>query len=208
MANLFHCHLYGILDLGYVTKSDVVNTTEALVHGGVDILQLRAKGLSKEDITAMAREILPITRAGQVPLIINDYPDIALEVGADGVHVGQDDDSVAAARAVVGDEFIVGKSTHSLAQARAAAEEPVDYIGFGPLFATPTKPDYQPIGMEDIATVHEDVKIPIFCIGGVKKENLPTILKHGGQRVAIVSGILQSPDIAAYIAHCRSILTP
>ncbi|MGY8687527.1 MAG: thiamine phosphate synthase, partial [Verrucomicrobiales bacterium] len=97
MANLFHCHLYGILDLGYVTKSDVVNTTEALVHGGVDILQLRAKGLSKEDITAMAREILPITRAGQVPLIINDYPDIALEVGADGVHVGQDDDSVAAA---------------------------------------------------------------------------------------------------------------
>lgn len=207
MANLYHCHLYGILDLGYVARGDVVDMAEKLVRGGVDILQLRAKSSSQDEIAAMALQVLPITREGGVPLIINDYPHIAAETGADGVHVGQDDDAVAMARAIVGEEAIVGKSTHSLDQACAAAEEPVDYIGFGPLFATPTKPDYQPIGLQDIATVHEQVTLPIFCIGGIKQDNLDTIKAHGGLRVVIVSGILESPNPEGYIAACRATLT-
>lgn len=207
MANLYHCHLYGILDLGYVTRDQVASVAQELVDGGVDILQLRAKGFSKDDIAAMACQIQPIAKLGQVPFIINDHADIALAVEADGVHVGQDDDSVAAARAVVGDQAIVGKSTHSLEQARAAAKEPVDYIGFGPLFATLTKPEYTPIGLDDIAQVHQDLDLPIFCIGGVKQENLPTITAQGAQRAVVVSGILQSSDKAAYIAACQSVLT-
>lgn len=207
MANLYHCHLYGILDLGYVSRDQVASVARELVDGGVDILQLRAKGISKDNIAAMACQVQPIAKSAQVPFIINDHADIALAVEADGVHVGQDDDSVAAARAVVGDQAIVGKSTHSLEQARAAATEPVDYIGFGPLFATPTKPEYKPIGMEDIAQVHSDLDMPIFCIGGVKQENLPTIIGQGAHRAVIVSGILQSPDKAAYIGACQSILT-
>ncbi len=207
MANLYHCHLYGILDLGYVARDEVASVARELVDGGVDLLQLRAKGFSKDDIAAMACQVQPIAKIAQVPFIINDHADIALAVEADGVHVGQDDDSVAEARAIVGDQAIVGKSTHSLEQARAAAKEPVDYIGFGPLFATPTKPEYTPIGLDDIAQVHVDLDIPIFCIGGVKKENLPTIKAQGAQRGVIVSGILQSADKAAYIAACQSILT-
>lgn len=207
MANLYHCHLYGILDLGYVSRDDVTSVAQELVDGGVDILQLRAKGFSKDEIAAMACQVQPIAKAGQVPFIINDYADIAQAVGADGVHVGQDDDSVAAARAIVGNEAIVGKSTHSLDQARAAMDEPVDYIGFGPLFATPTKPEYQPIGLEDIAQAHQDVNLPIFCIGGVKEDNLSTIVSHGAMRAVIVSGILQSPDKAAMIQRCHALLT-
>ena len=206
MANLYHCHLYGILDLGYVARDAVVPVAEELVNGGIDILQLRAKDIPKDDIAAMACQVVPIARGAQVPLIINDHADIAAATGADGVHVGQDDDSVNEARAVVGDGAIVGKSTHSLEQARAASREAVDYIGFGPLFATPTKPDYTPIGLDDIQTAHEEVTIPIFCIGGVKQDNIATIRQHGAHRVVIVSGILQSSDKAAYIQSCRDAL--
>ena len=208
MADLRLCHLYGILDLGYLSRETLVPTTEELVAGGVDILQLRAKDHPREVIAALAMKILPITRQAHVPLIINDYPDIALETGADGVHLGQDDAPVEAAREIVGDQLIVGKSTHNLQQAQAASQSPVDYIGFGPLFATPTKPDYHPIGLADLAAVHRIVDLPIFCIGGIKTENIPAIVARGGRRVAIVSGILHSPDRAAYIAACRSHLTP
>ena len=101
----------------------------------------------------------------------------------------------------------MGKSTHSIAQALAAAEEGADYIGFGPLFATPTKPDYIPIGIDDIQTVHQELTIPIFCIGGIKKENLVSVLTAGAKRVVIVSGILQAEDIPAYVRDCKRILT-
>ncbi len=206
MKALAQGHVYGILDLGYVDPEAVGATAAALVDGGVDVLQLRAKGFPREKIAAMAGEVVGLTRASEVPLIINDHPEVAVEVGADGVHVGQDDQSVAEVRAVVGDDFIVGKSTHSLDQAREAAKEPVDYIGFGPLFATPTKPDYRPIGLDDIATVHRELSLPIFCIGGIKKENLAKITARGARRVVIVSGILQSADFSTYISECQSIL--
>ena len=102
---------------------------------------------------------------------------------------------------------MVGRSTHSLAQARAARDEGADYLGFGPLFATPTKPDYVPIGLDDIARVHEEVTDrPIFCIGGVKLENLPTIIAAGVRRVVIVSGILLAEDVAGYTRRAADLL--
>jgi thiamine-phosphate pyrophosphorylase len=207
MRPIADCKLYGILDLGYVKREKVVSTTQQLLDGGVNVLQLRAKGFDPAVIESMALEMLPLTRDAGTPLIINDFPEIAAKVGADGIHVGQDDIKIARVREIVGHEMLVGKSSHSLDQARAAAGEAgVDYIGFGPIFATPTKPTYIPIGMDDIAQVHRDVSIPIFCIGGIKLENVERILEAGARRVVIVSGILQALDIPAYIRDVRALI--
>jgi thiamine-phosphate pyrophosphorylase len=142
----------------------------------------------------------------RVPLIINDHPELAREIDAEGVHIGQDDISVAAARSIIGHDRIVGRSTHSPEQATRAADDGADYIGFGPLFATPTKPDYVPIGLQHIACVHERVSVPIFCIGGIKLGNLPEVIAAGAKRVVIVSGLLQAPDIAQYARSAKELL--
>jgi thiamine-phosphate pyrophosphorylase len=198
--------LYGILDLGYVTPSDTTSVVTAMLEGGVQFLQLRAKGVPKSDIPAIARPLASICRDHAVPFVLNDHPDLVEECEADGAHVGQDDMSVAEARARAGEGKIIGLSTHSPTQARAAVEQSPDYIGFGPLFATPTKPDYTPIGTADIQAVHASVPLPIYCIGGIKRENLPAVLKCGARRVVIVSGILQAPDIQAYCRECVELL--
>jgi thiamine-phosphate pyrophosphorylase len=124
----------------------------------------------------------------------------------EGVHVGQDDDSSEVARRKAGRAVAVGKSTHSLAQARAAQREGADYIGFGPIFATPTKPDYEPIGLQDIKQVHRKLNLPIFCIGGIKLDNLKEVIAAGARRVAIVSGLVKAPNIAAYAREAKRLL--
>lgn len=198
--------LYGIVDLGYVAANDVESMTAALCEGGVDILQLRAKKLSRLEIEKLARTMQPVARDHGVPLVINDYADIAAAVGSEGVHVGQDDDAVAKARAVVGSQCFVGKSTHSFAQAIAAQAEGADYIGFGPLYATGTKPDYVPIGLTDIAEVHRRVTVPIFCIGGVNTERLPEILAAGARRVVVVSAFLCAADVRSSVREVKAAL--
>ena len=205
-ADLSGCRLYGIVDLSYVAVDDVRRIAAAMLKGGVDVLQLRAKQQSISEIATVARELREITTERGVPLVINDHPQIAREVRADGVHVGQDDLSVSAAREAAGASCFVGKSTHSVEQAQQAAEEGADYIGFGPLFATPTKPDYAPIGVAEIREVHARVRIPIFCIGGIKLNNLPDVIAAGAQRVVIVSGLLQAPDVAEYARSAKQLL--
>jgi thiamine-phosphate pyrophosphorylase len=205
-AALSHSRLYGILDLGYVEIGDARKMAEALVAGGVDLLQLRAKNHSLADIEKLALELRPVLSERGVPLIINDHPQIARDVRADGVHLGQDDRPIAEARKVVGQECAVGKSTHSIDQAIRAFHEGADYIGFGPIFATPTKPDYRPIGLDDIAKVHESVRIPIFCIGGIKLDNLAKVIEAGALRVVIVSGLLQASDPAEYARTAKELL--
>ncbi len=194
--------LYGILDLGYVAAARAAVVAGQMLEGGVQVLQLRAKKAPTDEILRLAREVAPLCRSHGVPFILNDHPELVREAGADGAHVGQDDMTVAEARRLAGSGVIIGKSTHSLAQARGAWEERPDYIGFGPLFATPTKPDYVPIGLADIAEVHRQMGMPIFCIGGIKQENLGTVLAAGAKRVVIVSGILQAPDVAGYCRDC------
>jgi thiamine-phosphate pyrophosphorylase len=198
--------LYGILDLGYCERDRVEKCTEELIRGGVQILQLRAKGFAEADLLSLALRVRPLCQAHNVPLIINDHPAVAVEAGADGVHVGQDDLAVAEVRRLVGPSLLVGKSTHSLRQAKAAVEENPDYIGFGPLFSTPTKPDYIPVGLAEIGAVHAVVPFPVFCIGGIKLENLPIVLAAGARRVVIVSGLLQATDPVDYGTSCRSLL--
>lgn len=198
-AALAHARLYGILDLGHIQPNQVENVTAALCEGGVHLLQLRAKQIAKSAIEEFARAMHPITRDHGVPLIINDHMDIAAQMGSEGVHVGQDDAPLAVVRAAVGAGVLVGKSTHSLSQAQAAQAEGADYIGFGPLYATGTKPDYTPIGLRDIKQVHQLVTLPIFCIGGVNAERLSEIQAAGARRIVIVSAFLCAPDIRAAV---------
>jgi len=201
------CRLYGILDLGYVKPAEAAAMAARLLAGRVGIVQLRAKNCGDDVICSVADEVLPLCREAGVPLILNDHPYLVGKTGADGVHVGQDDMPVAEVRKIVGPDAIVGLSTHSLLQALASEDSAPDYIGFGPLFATPTKPDYQAIGLEDIAEVHRRVTHPIFCIGGIKRENLPQVVAAGARRAVIVSGILQAADPAAYCRDCLAILS-
>jgi thiamine-phosphate pyrophosphorylase len=198
--------LYGIVDLGYVPPEKVATVTAWLLQGGVDLLQLRAKEHSKTEIVKYAEAMLPLTKNAGVPLIVNDYPDLLREVDAEGCHVGQEDAGVAEARDLAGRDCLVGKSTHTLAQAKRAEIEGADYIGFGPLFPTGTKPTAKAIGLVEIRTLHEQVKLPIFCIGGVNLGNLPEILCAGAQRVCVVSDLLLASDVANRTTEIKSAL--
>jgi thiamine-phosphate pyrophosphorylase len=203
---LTDARLYGIVDLGYVPAEAAPVAAELLLEGGVDVLQLRAKRVERNIIADLAAQIHRLTSRAEVPLVINDYPELLRDVPAEGAHVGQDDMTVVAAREAAGRPCLIGKSTHSLAQAQAAAAEGADYIGFGPLFATPTKPGRPAIGLGDIQAVHETVKIPIFCIGGIKQENLPQVRAAGARRVVIVSGWLDAADIPAAVRETRRLV--
>lgn len=206
MKTIKDCRLYAILDSAYLGNRNPGKVTEEMIRGGVDVIQIRAKTASHDVIRKMAEEVLPRTRKAGIPLIINDHPKIAVEVGADGIHVGQDDLPIKEVRKIVGPGMIIGKSTHSLEQAIAGSAEDVDYIGVGPIFATPTKPDYKQVGLDLITQVKEKVELPFFCIGGIKLENAPQVISYGADRFVVVSGILQAPDIAEYCRKLNSIL--
>ena len=208
MRTLHDCHLYGIIDLDYVEIDDCNRIAQQMIEGGVDLIQLRGKERSIDELVDLAAELHELTTRSSTPLIANDYAEIARRVPVEGVHVGQDDDSIEVVRRKAGRAVVVGKSTHSLKQARAAQREGADYIGFGPIFATPTKPGYQPIGLKDIKPAHLAVNLPIFCIGGIKIDNLDQVISAGAHRVAIVSGLLKAPDIAEYARSCKRLLTP
>jgi thiamine-phosphate pyrophosphorylase len=206
VADLTHCRLYGIVDLNYVNSANALRVTAAMIEGGVDLIQLRGKQKSLNELEDLATGLHQITSRSSTPLIVNDHAEIARRVPVEGIHVGQDDDPIAVAREKSGRNVIVGKSTHSLAQAIAAQSQGADYIGFGPIFATPTKPDYQPIGLADIKCVHADITLPIFCIGGIKIENLEQVITAGARRVVIVSGLLQAEDIVEYARTAKRLL--
>ncbi len=207
MKALPDCRLYGILDTGYVAPDGMATMAVSLIRGGVDILQLRAKKETPDQILSISRDIAPICREAGIPFIINDHPALVREAGADGAHIGQEDGSVEEARILAGPGAIIGKSTHSLEQAKATAAEAPDYIGFGPLFATPTKPDYVPIGTGDLAEVHRLLGLPIFCIGGIKLSNLGMVIEAGAKRAVIVSDLLCAPDPKVQTADCKALLT-
>ena len=205
---LSECRLYGILDTGYVAPSAMEAMARSLISGGIDILQLRAKKSSKEEIRAMASALAPLCKSEGIPFILNDHPDLVAETGATGAHIGQDDCSVEEARRMAGPDALIGKSTHSLKQAVATAAEKPDYLGFGPLFPTPTKPSYSPIGTTEILEVHCLVNLPVFCIGGIKLVNLQEVIRAGAQRVVLVSDLLLAANPTQQSAACRAILNP
>jgi thiamine-phosphate pyrophosphorylase len=184
--------------MGYTSPEQIEARTHALIDGGVRIIQLRAKGVRQELVREWAITMQRICRERQAIFVLNDYPEMAAEIGTDAVHVGQDGGPLAEVRRIVGPGIIIGRSTHSPEQALEALREGADYIGFGPLFPTGTKPGRASIGLQDIATVQQAVgSMPMFCIGGINGSTLPLVLAAGARRVVIVSWLLQQSDIAA-----------
>lgn len=192
------CALYGIVDLGYTAPDQAVSIASRLLEGGIRILQLRAKHAPAETILQLGLQLAPLCRERGALFVMNDFPELAVACGADAVHVGQDDGTLAGVRQIVGPGMLVGRSTHSPEQALKARAEGFDYIGFGPLYPTGTKPGRPAIGLQDICSVQEQLgDFPMFCIGGINDRTLPDVLSAGGRRVVVVSWLLQHPDPAA-----------
>jgi len=193
-ARLSQAVLYGIVDLGYVVAEAVPEVTRAMLKRGIKVIQLRAKNVDYSLVLQMAKVIRAEIEKGEALFIVNDYPEIAVEVGADGVHVGQDDGAYDWIRKKVGGDLLIGRSTHSIEQARKAYEDGFDYIGFGPLYATATKPGRPAIGLNDVSRLSVELggDFPAFCIGGVNLERLELIKKAGATRYVIVSELLNN----------------
>ena len=170
-----------------------------MIAGGARLIQYRDKVSEPADVYRACKRLRPVLRKADVLFIVNDYPDIAVAVGADGVHVGVDDLPADACRRVVGDEMIIGRSSHSLDEALAGAAQPVDYLAVGAIFATMTKPEYTVVGLDVLAEVRARVELPLFAIGGITSENLDAVLARGPDGVAIISDILNAPDIARHV---------
>jgi thiamine-phosphate pyrophosphorylase len=190
----------------YLVCADQPDTfLEQALRGGVDIVQLRLKDAADETIVATARRYAAVCRAHGVPLILNDRPDLVPAAGADGVHVGQDDTPVARARALVGPERVVGLSTHSPAQIDAAAAEPeIDYIGVGPVHATPTKPGRPAVGLDLVRYGSAHAVTPFFAIGGIDAGNVAAVREAGATRIAVVRAITDARDPEAAARALRS----
>jgi thiamine-phosphate pyrophosphorylase len=191
--------LYAILDAAYAPPALWPDLARQLAAGGAGIFQIRAKNISKEEILTHARILTPILAQLGLPLILNDYPDLVAPSGAAGCHLGQDDLGIPEARRMLGSSVLLGLSTHSPCQALAGQAVGADYLGFGPLYATGTKPDYRPIGPEKIREIAGKVSLPVFCIGGLNPDRVAEAVRHGAQRVCVVSHLLlaQDPKAAA-----------
>ena len=175
------------------------------LQAGVDIVQLREKDGDPRDIVRAGRTFRRLCDAYDALFVVNDLPELAIACGADGVHVGQDDADPRAVRRMVGQDALIGLSTHSTAQFDAAAG--VDYISVGPVHATPTKPEYQEVGLELVRYAAEHAGVPFFAIGGIDAGNVPDVVRAGAERVAIVRAIRDAEDPGAAARAIRELVT-
>src|SRR2546421_2892334 len=177
-------------------RPDLPHFIEATIRGGVDVVQLREKALEARPLLARARLALEVCRAHGVPFVLNDRPDLALELGADGVHVGQDDAPPSLARRILGPDAIVGYSTHAAAELDAAAAEPVDYLSAGPVVPTPTKPGRPGTGLEYVRYAAANTTRPWFVTGGATPETVPDLAAAGARRFVVVRWLTEAGDPA------------
>ena len=198
--------LYAVTDLKDDGPEILIKIEQAL-KGGVDIVQLRAKTLSTVSFLRIGKKIRKLTRKLKKLFIVNDHVDLMMALEADGVHLGQDDLPIEAARKIIGKNRIIGCSTHSLKQVVRAQREGADYIGFGPIFQTPTKPTYLPLGLNLISEVLRKVKIPVVFIGGIDRANITQVISRGAKYVAVVRAIFASSDPLASARELKGLLT-
>ncbi|PIP59400.1 MAG: thiamine phosphate synthase [Verrucomicrobia bacterium CG_4_10_14_3_um_filter_43_23] len=201
---LNRARFYAILDTAYVEESVWVETCAKLISGGADLIQLRAKRETPEQRRELLEAILPLFKGNTIPLIINDDLELALSYPTLGLHIGQEDTPARIARIRLGPDRILGLSTHSLKQATEALalENYLDYFALGPIFATQTKPNYPPVGLELIKAVNAlNPKIPFFCIGGITHKNISQVAQAGAKRVVAVSDVFQVENMEKRI-HC------
>ena len=199
--------LYVIIDRAAAGGRDLADCAAAAIRGGADVIQLRDKSASRDALLTEAARLLPIARAAGVPLIINDRVEVARAAGADGVHLGQDDVPVHEARKILGPRGLIGKSTHSLEQALAAQAEGADYIGLGPIFPTPTKPDARSVGTELITQVVPHIRVPIVCIGGIDTATAQDVIEAGATCIAVVRAVCASCDPASSTRNLKQMMT-
>ena len=208
MKLLADARLYTFVDTAYLHGRAPELVAQQLCDGGSDLIQLRAKNSSPAEIRRLAETILPITRLAKIPLVINDHPEIARQVGAEFCHLGQED-FFDAGHALISEiqnptsEIQIGLSTHAPEQAARAVAAGPDYIAIGPVFATGTKPTAQPVTLEYVRWAAANVAIPWFAIGGVNLQTLDAVLAAGAKRICVVSAILNAPDIAKACAEFR-----
>lgn len=185
--------------------ADVISLTHRCAAGGADCIQLRAKDMADDQLLALASEFMKICKAAGVLSVINDRVDIAVAAGADGVHLGQNDLPLDQARKLQLAPLVMGKSTHSLEQLQSACLELPAYVGLGPVFATPTKPTAEPVGLDYVTKAVEvlaDTGIGHVAIGGITPDNVATVLKAGAKAIAVCSAVTDAPDPAA---ACRKL---
>jgi thiamine-phosphate pyrophosphorylase len=198
---LVDCKLYPFVDTAFLRGSSPEFLAQQLCDGGTDLIQLRAKYSPRDEIRRMAASVVAVTHRANVNLVINDHFDIALEVGAESCHLGQEDffdaghSHVSAIRAPHS-ALHIGLSTHNPAQAERAVAAGADYIAIGPVFATDTKPTATPATLEYVRWAAANVKLPWFAIGGINLSTIDSVLAAGAKRICVVSAILNAPNIA------------
>lgn len=212
MKPLADCKLYAFVDTAYLHGRPPELVAQQLCDGGADLIQLRAKTSTPDDIRRQAQVIMPIARRANVGLVINDHLSIAREVGAEFCHLGQEDffDADYSHVSVLrppSSVLRIGLSSHAPAQAQRAIGAGADYIAIGPVFATGTKPTAKPVTLEYVRWAAVNVKIPWFSIGGINLSNLDDVLAAGAQRICVVSAILNADDVAKACAEFRSRLS-
>lgn len=198
---LVDCALYTFVDTAYLHGRRPEEVARQLCDGGADLIQLRAKNATPEEISRLAESILPVTQRAGVGLVINDHSKIALQVGAECCHLGQEDFFDAGYREaaqVTGcpKELMLGLSTHAPEQALRALQAGPDYLAIGPVYATGTKPAARPVTLDYVRWAAVNVPAPWFAIGGITLQNLDEVMAAGARRICVVSAILNAPDIA------------
>ncbi len=187
--------IYLVTDDGCLQGRALIDCVREALEGGVTLVQYRAKTASSAEMYAEALQLKALCDSFNVPLIINDRLDIAMAVGAAGVHLGQDDLPCAAARKLLGEDYIIGVSAHNPAEAKAALQSGADYLGCGAVFGTATKADVKKLGTDGLAAICKAKGLPVVGIGGVTADNYREVRAAGADGAAIVSGILAQPDI-------------
>lgn len=187
--------LYLVTDRTVIKHGTFLEVIEQALKGGVNVVQLREKGRSEDEIIALAKELKELTHYYNVPLIINDSPSIAKQSGADGVHLGMSDGEVSEAREFLGGKAIIGGSARTVERAIMLESQGADYLGVGAVFGTKTKTDAKTINTDILSDICHSAKIPVVAIGGVNKENVIRLKGTGANGIAVVSAIMGSDDV-------------
>lgn len=205
---LFDARFYAILDAACLAPAQFAPVCRAVLAGGADIVQIRAKGLGNNDYRALLESVMPQFEGTTIPLIVNDHLDIALEYPRCGLHVGQDDTPVPQARAALGPDRILGLSTHSAEQAQKALEMAglLSYFCIGPVFHTQNQPDNRAVGLETLHAVcklNRPERLPLFCIGGINRANVAQVCANGARRIVSVSEVLHDANPEEAVRELR-----
>ena len=190
--------------LYFICGIDRLQTLEPALRGGVDIFQLRDKRAADDELLRAAEQARTLCRRFGALFVVNDRPDLAVASGADGVHLGQDDMTIEAARAIVGPDLLIGRSTHSPEQIDGAAG--ADYIGVGPVHATPTKLGRPAVGVDLVGYAAAHAAVPFFAIGGIDEANIGAVVAAGATRAAVVRAVSEAGDPEAVARTLRSAL--